>query len=219
MGVATAKPRNLMGLKVGRLTIVEFIGHLPRGSQNYWRCECECGGEKVVAASQLSRGKCRSCGCLEYENQCESTKTHGLSHVPEYEIWCDMRKRCSNPKHKFWHRYGGRGISVCERWQSFENFYADMGPRPSALHKIDRNNNDGDYEPGNCTWELQKAQARNTSTNRRIEYNGQVRCMTEWAEIYGLTVSALHQRLTRLKWPIEKALLTPYSYAPRKRCT
>jgi hypothetical protein len=135
--------------------------------------------------------------------------------MPEYHIWHNMRTRCT-PGWREFHNYGGRGISVCERWaNSFEAFYEDMGPRPSENHSIDRIDNDGNYEPGNCRWATRKEQGRNTRFNVMIEYNGAIRCAAEWAEIFRLSTSNILSRLS-LGWSIERALTTPVIKQPKK---
>jgi len=137
--------------------------------------------------------------------------THRLSKTDEYHIWQTMKARCYNPNNHKYKRYGGRGIAVCDRWlQSFENFIADMGKRPSTSHSLDRINNDGDYTPQNCRWATPKEQARNTQTNRLITLNGVTRTLVEWREYYGLSVTQLEYRMYHAGWSAEKALTTPY---------
>ena len=123
----------------------------------------------------------------------------------EYIIWGLMRQRCRNPKATGYHRYGGRGIKVCERWDSFENFWADMGPRPSPRHTIERSDNDGNYEPGNCRWATYADQSRNKRNNRNLTLNGETLCLNDWANKTGLTSRAIGRRLS-LGWSIESAL-------------
>ncbi len=113
-----------------------------------------------------------------------------------------MRGRCTNSRLKYYHRYGGRGIRVCERWQSFANFLADMGAAPSPQHTLDRfPNRDGDYEPGNCRWATRKEQSRNTCTNRLIEHDGETLCVAEWTARLGLSSSTIAKRLSRGESP------------------
>ena len=114
---------------------------------------------------------------------------------PEYAAWLSMRRRCDWPKWHDFARYGGRGISVCERWGSFENFYADMGPRPSPSHSLDRINNDGNYEPSNCRWATKVEQAVNRRTTRLVNVDGEMLPLTHAAKRLGITCFFLRQRL------------------------
>lgn len=133
--------------------------------------------------------------------------THGLSKTTEYRTWNAMLQRCQNPKNTAFNRYGGRGIIVCDRWQLFENFYADMGPRPSPKHSIDRINNDGDYEPDNCRWATPHEQARNKRGNYLVEWRGEIKCLTEWSEVVGLTCDTIKRRLDS-GWSVERVMTT-----------
>lgn len=158
-------PLNLSGHTFGRLTVVELIG----GPRRKWLCRCECGQEKIVATNELRRGDTSSCGCLRVA----STRARGKANMkhgsaadgvesPEYRSWVEMRRRCTNPNFIGWKYYGGRGISICDRWSSFAAFFEDMGPKPTARHSIDRfPDTDGNYEPGNCRWATAKEQANN----------------------------------------------------------
>ena len=127
----------------------------------------------------------------------------------EYSTWNAMMARCFNPSLKFFERYGGRGITVCDRWMQFENFLADMGPRPSALHSIDRYpDKNGNYEPGNCRWATKKEQSRNTRTNNIVEFGGRRMALAEAIEASGLRTSTVSMRLVR-GWPVHAALSLP----------
>lgn len=126
------------------------------------------------------------------------------SYRPEYRIWTNMKGRCSNPRHQEFHNYGGR-VHVCDRWKaSFKDFYADMGPRPSARHSLDRIDNDGDYEPSNVRWATPKEQARNTSRTRMLTVGEVTKPLVQWAEEIGITPQALDYRLE--KWPLKLAV-------------
>lgn len=130
-----------------------------------------------------------------------------MSYSPEYRAWKGMKERCQNPTNKSYHNYGGRNISVCERWLiSFETFFDDMGYRPSAKHSIDRINVDGNYEPKNCRWALSKEQGRNRRDTRFLTFRGQTRALTEWAEILGISRWTLWDRVVRRGWTTEQAL-------------
>jgi hypothetical protein len=150
---------DLAGQRFGRLIVVEFSG-LDSWHEANWRCRCDCGKEKVIPGSKLRLGNTKSCGCMKAERIGNSRRTHGRTGTSEYRTWRAMRERCASPNNKDFKDYGGRGIKVCVRWEKFENFLADMGPRPKgrSLHRVDNN---GLYEPENCKWETWTEQARN----------------------------------------------------------
>jgi len=133
---------------------------------------------------------------MRIKNNTTHGATVGGTTTPEFRTWCHIRSRCLNPNNKFYSDYGGRGITVCQRWlDAFENFLADMGPRPSVKHSIDRIDNDGNYEPGNCRWATISEQARNTRQNRNIEFNGSTVCVTDLARMHGIDPRTLTRRL------------------------
>lgn len=134
--------------------------------------------------------------------------------MPEYQAWSNMLERCRNKNLPNYRRYGGRGIKVCERWLSFQNFLEDMGRRPSPKHSIERINNDLGYFKENCKWATRVEQCRNMRSNTIMEFNGESRCVAEWAEVYGLSREIVWSRLLR-GWTLERALTTPR--IPRKR--
>lgn len=134
------------------------------------------------------------------------TGTHKMTKSPEYVSWVEMRRRC-NAKPRVDHTdYTSLGITVCERWESFSNFYADMGPKPSPKHTLDRRENSGNYEPSNCRWATHSEQNANRKTAILLTWNGQTHCVAEWARITGIKEVTLLARIRRYKWPIEKAL-------------
>jgi hypothetical protein len=134
-----------------------------------------------------------------------SRVTHGMADSPEYRVWCHVLARCGTATDAAYDNYGGRGITVCDRWLTFTNFYADVGPRPSPQHTLERIENDGNYEPGNVRWATRKEQNRNKRNNRLLTFNGRTQCIAAWAEEIGITWAALRARL-RLGWSVERAL-------------
>jgi hypothetical protein len=132
-----------------------------------------------------------------------------MRNTPEYRTWTQIKQRCHNPKNKDYDRYGGRGIVVCERWRHrFENFFADMGKRPSDEHSIDRIDNDGPYSPENCQWATGKQQARNRQTNRLIDFDGKTMTTADWAEHLGIERHIIENRIVK-GWSVERALTVP----------
>lgn len=156
---------DLTGHVFGRWTVIERSPE-NRYGKPAWVCLCDCGTTATVAGSVLRMGESLSCGCYKREVSANNMKvvatTHGMHNTPEYFRWMSMKLRCYCKTHFAYHRYGGRGITVCDRWlHSFENFIADIGERPSTKHSLDRVNNDGNYEPNNVRWATAKEQANN----------------------------------------------------------
>lgn len=124
-------------------------------------------------------------------------KTHGYTQTPTYRSWSMMLNRCRNPKYMYFSNYGGRGIQVCERWLIFENFLADMGERPSLKHSIERENNNGNYEPGNCCWADRIQQGNNRRNNRVLTFRNKTQTLTLWSRELGIKYDTLLDRLSR----------------------
>jgi hypothetical protein len=158
------KPADIqIGQKYGRLSIVGFAGKDAKYNRLFFvKCECNPRREPHVAyGSGLLAGRISSCGCLQIASVKRTFTTHGMTNSPEYKSWEGMIQRCTNPKATKYENYGGRGIAVCKHWEKFENFYADMGPRPAG-HSLDRYpDNDGNYEPSNCRWASREQQEQN----------------------------------------------------------
>lgn len=164
---------DLTGHRYGRWTVLSYTGENTSRNNCKWLCRCDCGTERVVNQKSLRSGQLKSCGCLQRERMAAAF-THGETRsgmtTPEYRTFKNIHQRCTNPKNPSWKDYGGRGITVCERWKSFDAFLADMGRRPSPRHSLDRYpNNDGNYEPTNCRWATRTEQSNNRRPVKRIE--------------------------------------------------
>lgn len=159
-----------------------------------WACICDCGRTRLSTSTHLEEGRNTSCGCARPK--------HGGKGTRAFAIWQGMLERCRRQSHKNWADYGGRGITVCERWQRFQNFFADMGEPPIGA-TIERKDNDGNYEPGNCRWASRVEQARNRRNSIRITYAGRTQSLAAWAEEFGANYWLLNTR-HRLGWSPER---------------
>lgn len=204
---------DLAGKRFGRLEVTSFAGfkETASGSRQYrWNCRCECGNEISVDGCCLRRGSAISCGCSPRHRQsAPGYEAHGLASHPLYGVWCAMKQRCNNPNHKNFAEYGGRGVAICERWLSFQNFMDDMGNRPSPAHTIERRDNNGLYSPENCVWATRSEQNENTRQTKLITFDGVTLSRGKWARRLGLHRKTLACRLDRLGWSVERTLTTP----------
>lgn len=201
-------PLNLTNQRFGKLVALRVEGRHP-AKGTLWLCSCDCGGSRVALAGKLNEGKARSCGCFRPTPPAGHNRTHGLSKTPEHKAWEGMRRRCTRPNSPDFANYGGRGITVCGRWiNNFPAFLADVGPRPSARHSIDRIDNSRGYEPGNVRWATPQEQQRNRRNNRLVTIGGETLCVAAWAERFG---ASLNDVITRLNagWEPLRALTTP----------
>ena len=203
------------GDRHGRLTAIEEVepqispkGRIIRQVQ----CVCNCGSVCVVSLYGWRGNHSRSCGCLKREAVARTGrahKRHGFADSGTYYSWAFMKRRCYDFKHPSYHQYGGRGVTVCNRWRhSIEAFVEDMGERPSSEYSIDRIDNDGNYEPGNCRWATRQQQARNTSRNVLLTHDGTTKCLAAWVEDTGINRSTIRRRL-RDGWTVADALTMP----------
>lgn len=196
---------NETGNKYGKLTVLCRVENNPRGKQRV-RCRCECGAEIEVLVNSLRTGNTRSCGCAMGEGHI----THGLNRSLTHRIWCNMKTRCTNPKATGYNRYGGRGVTICDRWQSFENFLEDMGECPSGMSLDRYPNRSGNYDPDNCRWATRQEQGENRDSTRRLEAFGEIKTVREWMDdprcVAGL--GTFNYRIVR-GWAIEDALTRP----------
>lgn len=191
------------GQRFGRLVA---IGPAARdeGRRARWSFRCDCGAFTTVDVHSVKRGNTRSCGCAARALVSASRTTHGMRRSPEYRVWMGMKTRCTNPKSPSYARYGGAGITVCARWQAFEAFLADMGPRPTGT-TIDRIDNARGYEPGNCRWATAEQQGSNKRSNHLVTYLGESLTIAQWSRRTGLTRDAIRQRLAA-GWTVDRTL-------------
>ena len=145
----------------------------------------------------------------------KTQKRYGIAAHPDYRLWANMRNRCSNPNHPNYQNYGGRGITVCDRWQSFRNFIADLGARPSSDYSIDRLDVEGNYEPNNCQWATRPEQDNNKTNSHLITYQGRTQTLTQWAKEVGINYQTIFNRL-KVGWSVAEALTLP-PYGRRKK--
>jgi hypothetical protein len=193
---------DLTGMKFGHL-----LAGAPapkRGTSTMWLCLCVCGELTEAASGHLKSGHTTSCDCKNARYKHRQTSRAGST--PAYRVWQGARNRCRSSGNTKYADYGGRGIQFSILWDKFEDFLADMG-NPEPGMELDRINNDGNYEPGNCRWVTRQQNLRNTRRNRNLTFQGETLCVSEWAIRIGLNRDALASRL-RMGWTVEKALTT-----------
>jgi|LakMenE01Jun11ns_1017448.scaffolds.fasta_scaffold9636513_1 hypothetical protein len=204
----------------GRLTTIGPKFLLPVGTKDthhsFQVCQCVCGEIKVIESNTLRPHRTTSCGCARSESIKRISSRHLGCGSVEYICWVNMIRRCYIKSNKKYHRYGGRGIRVCDRWlepngQGFINFLSDMGERPSKDLSLDRHpNRDGNYEPGNCRWATLTEQNRNTARNVFLTHEGKTQCIAAWAKEVGIDYDTIYARfrkgwdMTRILAPVKK---------------
>lgn len=209
------KEIDITGVRFGRLVAIKKT---QKGSQKAgckrtrakWLCQCDCGKQTEVVAESLHSGNTKSCGCLSRENVRTVNKTHGMSKTRLYGIWHSMKMRCENENAQAYDSYGGRGVTVCERWSnSFEAFFNDMGSEYHEGLTLDRIDNDKGYYPENCRWVSMKTQCNNRRSSVSITRNGETKTIAEWCRHFGIKQSTVTNR-RYMGWDEEKLFDPPH---------
>lgn len=208
---------DITGNRYGMLTVICRDENRPRGVVT-WKCKCDCGNVKTVIGRNLKSGQVKSCGCMRVM-LAKNTATHHMTGTRLYRIWSMIKARCCRKSLPAYKEYGGRGIKMCDEWKkSFENFmewaFANGYEENLTIDRIDFN---GDYCPENCRWVPFSEQALNRRSNIRIEYNGEVHCLSEWCKIYGKNYYRVHDRMYKKKWNFERAMFEPVHIEKRNR--
>ena len=181
--------------------------------QSEIKCRCKCGQERIISRWRLVNNKNRSCFACCGSTISNNKTTHGNAkrnqQTHEYIVWGSIMRRCYNQQVERYPNYGGRGISVCERWHEFSNFLSDMGTCPSSNHTIGRKDNNGNYEPNNCRWATQKEQMNNTRRTKKVTFCGETLTLSGWAERLNVCSATLYHRLFWRKWTVERAFTQP----------
>lgn len=201
------KRNEVGGQRFSRLVVTRYLG---KAADFTWECLCDCGQTTNAKSSDLNSGKVQSCGCLNRQTTEERNMKHGHAvrgnTNPVYRVYLGMKRRCYNPRCADYPYYGGRGISICDRWlASFENFLSDMGERPKG-HSIERKDNNGNYEPSNCVWATRTVQMRNRRSCRIVTFQGREMSLVEAAEKAGISYDVVSDRVNRLGWTVSEAL-------------
>lgn len=202
------------GQKSGFIEVLEtFVTITPFGrAVTVCKYQCACGKIAVTEKARVVAGKIKSCGCMKAEFLRQINVRHGHSpahsSTSEYRAWRSMKDRCANPKNKAFHRYGGRGIKVCKRWRKFENFFADMGKKPSIVHSLDRIKNNKGYNPVNCAWRTPREQQNNKRSNKLISFEGLKLTLAQFARRLKLPKHVVYMRYKN-GWSIAEIAATP----------
>ena len=204
-----SKNKDLAGERMGRLVVIKLTRREKRDAthyRSYWECKCDCGTVKEISQDSLSGGHSNSCGCLKRELCSERMITHGKTGSPEFKIWSGIKKRCFQKSSSGFHKYGARGITMCDRWRdSFENFLADMGEKKNGM-TIERIDNNGNYEPSNCRWATALEQGQNKRNTIRIDHDGKSYSLRFFAGIFGVDYKRLHELYRTKGMPLNLAI-------------
>lgn len=197
---------DLTGRKFGRLTVISRAPN--KGRYTMWNCLCVCGSPAVIRASHLSTGATSSCGCIVVQMM-TARAIHSMSYTPEHSTWSKLKSRCLNKSSPDYKEYGKRGISVCDRWlRSFQNFFDDMGPKPTPAHSIDRVNNSKGYSPENCRWATPAEQSSNRRNCIYYSIDGVDYCLAHAANYFGIKENTVRSRINT-GWTLGDALTIP----------
>lgn len=200
---------DMTGKVLGSLTVLRRSDE--RGRGGVWVCRCECGTEVLRRGDNLRSSKHPNCGC----EAGALVRTHGKKGTKIYRIWRGIKDRCCNERCAQYHRYGGRGIQICETWRnSFQAFYDDMGDVPESKHSIERIDNDRGYCKSNCRWASMREQSRNKCNTHRLTFKGKTRSLSEWADKLKIPDHRIRQRINR-GWSVSRALTVPSLYSTR----
>jgi len=202
------KTFDLSGQTFGSLTVIDRDEELK--SRSRWNCRCVCGGLVTCTTGNLRTKKSTKCRCAVRDAARARQTIHDLNRTAEHRTWSGMKNRCQNPANRSYPMYGGRGVTIDPRWESFDAFLSDMGLRPSPAHSLDRYpDNDGPYSPENCRWATRIEQANNKRSNHELTFNGKSMNISQWAREVGISEDTLERRINLLGWSTEKALTKP----------
>jgi hypothetical protein len=204
-----AKIIDISGERYGRLVVSSLFPERGKFGETQWACRCDCGTEIIATKNMLISDKTKSCGCL-HKTQGGHTRTHRL-----WKRWCVIKERCRNPNNKKFRLYGAVGITLCERWEHFPNFIADLDDTYFEGATLDRKDGTKGYSPDNCRWATPLIQNNNKKTNRVLTYKERSMTMAQWAREIGAPYVALRARF-KLGWSVERALSEPFRKFPRK---
>lgn len=199
--------KNLLNETFGKWTVIAPAIRADRTGKRMWLCRCECGTQATVQQGNLTSGLSKQCLECSGKRLPESTTKHGQARAgketPEYRAWKGMMERCRNPRNQAWKNYGGRGITVCARWHDFAAFLADMGPKPTPTHTLERRDNNVGYSPENCSWATRLEQNNNSRNCRYITLDGRAQSVAAWARERGISLNTVRWRLAHGRTPEE----------------
>lgn len=208
----------VLGKRFGRLVAIREKGRDSRGAI-IWECKCDCGNITQVTTYRLTKGIIKSCGCYQRDITKELFTSHNMSRTRLYKIWQDMKARCNNSNTPYYHKYGGRGISVCAEWNTFEPFrdwaLANGYQENLTIDRIDVN---GNYEPNNCRWITNQEQQNNKRTSHFLTYNGKTQTITEWGKELGIKPKTLQSRIMDYHWSVEKSINNAGQVSKKEKC-